>query len=119
MKNRHGFGKSVKLRKDFEFKKAREKGVSYRDGVFALTIACNDAGHHRLGLSVGSSKVPLSSRRNRIKRLVREVFRINRTALKGGPYDMVVSVRQRPDRNVAYSTVEKNLLTLLKKAKAL
>ena len=119
MRKFHGLSKPERLNKSFEFKKARDKGTVYRNGVFLLTIAPNDAGCHRLGMSVGSAKIRLASTRNRIKRLIREIFRLNKHAFKDGPFDIVISIRRQPSYKLDYTPVEKNLLALLKKAKVL
>jgi ribonuclease P protein component len=107
------------LKKNFEFKRARDKGASYKEGIFVLTVYKNDIGRHRLGLSVGSSKIALASGRNRLKRMIKEVIRTNRPGLKNGTYDIVVSVRRSPGRRIDYPMVEKTLLGLLKRARAL
>ncbi len=119
MKKCHGFSKVERLRKNFEFKRVRNKGTSCRDGVFILSMFKNDIGHHRLGVSIGSSTLRLASDRNRLKRLIREAFRLNKSKLKAGYYDIIVSMKRRLDGKVNYSAIEKRLLTLLRKAKVL
>jgi len=64
-----------------------------RRGVGPLVFYArpNALGHHRLGLTV-PRRVGTAVRRNRIKRLLREAFRLQQHDLPGS-YDLVVVVR--------------------------
>ena len=116
MKKRYGLGRPERIRRNFEYKKARKKGTSYRDGVFVMTVLKNDRGCHRLGVSIGASKVPLAVDRNRIKRVIKEVFRRNKPRLKNGPYDIAVMCLKPLPYKRDYPAIEKRFLDLLKRA---
>lgn len=81
-----------------------------------MTRHRNEVGRHRLGVTIGKSKVSLASRRNKIRRLIREVFRINKSKLKNGPYDIVIALSKSPPDKVSYSVVDNNLQIMFKKA---
>lgn len=65
-------------------------------GPITLHLRPNGLGEHRLGLSIGR-RFGNAVRRNRFKRHMREVFRLNRSSLPipqaGGAYDIVVTSR--------------------------
>jgi ribonuclease P protein component len=65
----------------------------------------NELGHARLGISI-SRKVGTAPRRNRIKRLLREAFRLMQFDLPRG-YDLVVVVR--PHEPLALADYQKAL----------
>lgn len=119
MKKDHGFSKSERIKRNFEYKKVYKQGAYYKDDLFILSILKNNMTNHRLGLSISSSKVPLAPKRNRIKRIIREFFRLNKMKLKNGPYDIVISIITTPPYKINYSIFEKRLQALLKKADAL
>jgi ribonuclease P protein component len=58
---------------------------------FSINTAPNTLGHARLGLSIGSKAVGNSVARNRVKRVVRDSFRIAATKLPA--FDLVVGAR--------------------------
>jgi ribonuclease P protein component len=77
-----------RLRKRFEFGRARDQGRRVHTQSFVLLLRPNQLDRSRLGLTI-SHKVGNAVRRNRIKRLLREVFRQHR-ALFPAAADIVV-----------------------------
>lgn len=77
-----------RLRKRFEFGRARDQGRRVHTQSFVLLLRPNQLDRSRLGLTV-SHKVGNAVHRNRIKRLLREVFRQHR-ALFPAASDVVV-----------------------------
>ncbi|MDY0389579.1 MAG: ribonuclease P protein component [Desulfobulbus oligotrophicus] len=84
------------LRVTGEFQAVYKAGARYRGNGLTLIILANDLEYSRLGISV-SRKVGNAVRRNRIKRLIRETFRLNRELFPHGA-DVVWAIR--PDFNI-------------------
>jgi ribonuclease P protein component len=61
------------------------------DGCFSINVAPNELGFARLGLSIGAKAVGDSVVRNRVKRQVRESFRVEASQLPA--LDLVVGAR--------------------------
>lgn len=81
-----------------EFSQVFQLGRSAADAHFVVYTRDNGRRWSRLGLSVGR-RVGCAVRRNRIKRLLRETFRLSRDRIAPG-LDILVVVRgrDRPDR---------------------
>lgn len=87
--------KAQRLTEDRQYAEVYDTRVRKVRGAFSMSSRPNSTGSHRLGLAV-PRKVGSAPRRNRIKRLIREAFRMTRHELAGAPevgYDMVVGVR--------------------------
>lgn len=87
----YAFPKSLHLRKPAEFAAVYDARVREARGPLLVYAKPNELGHARLGLST-SRKVGTAPRRNRIRRLLRETFRLMQHDFPRG-YDLVVVVR--------------------------
>jgi ribonuclease P protein component len=101
--------KSRHLRLPAEFKAVYEGRVRESRGPLTLYAMPNGLGYPRLGMSV-SRKVGTAVRRNRIRRLLRESFRLLQHDLPTG-YDVVVVVR--PHEPLMLADYQKLLMALL------
>lgn len=74
-----------------EFVNLNRSGKRHHTGHFVVISAENGLGITRLGITV-SKRIGNSVERNRIKRLVREFFRLNRRSFPHG-LDIVITAR--------------------------
>ena len=68
--------------------------VHVRSGCFRLFAANNHSDGARLGLIIGKRRLKRAVDRNRVKRVVREAFRLNRSILPA--IDIVVQLAEKP-----------------------
>lgn len=90
-KRSYRFGRALKLGGSREFEAVYAPRIKKSQGPLTLFGIPNDLGHLRLGLSV-PRRVGNAVMRNRIKRLLREAFRLCQHDWPRG-YDVVVVVR--------------------------
>lgn len=86
------FPRSYRLTARRQFLAVYDMGQRVTSRSFLLFGLPNDVGHSRLGITV-TKKIGGAVRRNRIKRLLREVFRRNRQRLSP-EIDVVVNARR-------------------------
>lgn len=99
------------LKKPSEFSKVYKRGKSFADKNLVIYILPNKLDYTRVGLSV-SKKVGNSVRRNRVKRLIRETFRLNYHENFG--YDIIFIARVRAN-TADFAAIEKSMKFLLNK----
>lgn len=109
------FPKKERLAKTASYRKVYRNGRSFSDGQFVLKVLPTALCSNRMGFSISSACIKSSSRRNRIRRLFREAFRKNKSALKEA-FDMVVVVKKEPAANISYNETKKAFLKLAGKA---
>ncbi len=95
----HRSGQSFRISSATEFAKVFARKARRDLGWIILHAATNELGRTRLGLSIGT-RVGKAVRRVRVKRMIREAFRLIRKDLPVG-MDFVVSARAHPDRPLA------------------
>lgn len=107
-KGRFRLTKQDRLRRSSDYRRVLVKGARYRTSHFAIRMMENPLGRQRLGLTA-SRKSGNACARNRIKRRLREYFRLNRDkmppdtdmvfiALKGAASLETADIRDELDR---------------------
>ncbi|MFA5133330.1 MAG: ribonuclease P protein component [Patescibacteria group bacterium] len=103
-----------RLKKTRDFDLIWKKGQFFGTKFITFKYMKNSLPHTRVGFVVGTKVSKLATRRNKLKRQMREIIRLNLDKIKPG-YD--ISITARPGATqMEYEEVEKNLLFALKKA---
>ena len=81
---RHTFREHERIKRRGDFERVTKEGKSVSDGLLRLRAAPNGLPHGRLGIIVSKRMSKLSPERNRMKRLIREAYRLNKHAFPPG-----------------------------------
>lgn len=89
------FTRESRLLTPSQFQSVFSNPSRFGSSHFTILITANNEQQNRLGLAIAKKRVKLAVQRNRVKRLVRESFRLNNHQL---PHiDMVVMVKSGID----------------------
>ncbi|MHB1484558.1 MAG: ribonuclease P protein component [Saccharofermentanales bacterium] len=107
---------SVPLKSNYEFSRIYKRGRYISGRHVVLHFMKHTKGLNRIGLTT-SKNIGGSVKRNRMRRLLRESYRLNECNVKKG-YDIILLGRGGfPD--LTYAQVSKEILFLMKKAEIL
>lgn len=109
----HSFKKINRLKSKKGFQLAFTKGRTFVDGLAVFYLLARDENEFKIGFAVGR-KIGCAAVRNRMKRLMREVYRKHQNELKKGCY-LIWMGRSRLAR-ADYKTYERVFLRLARRA---
>ena len=89
-----------------DFARVFEHGVRSRGAILTVVAARNGLEHTRLGLSVGRSIWPEAVRRNRVRRIFREAFRLSYPELPRGLDLVLIPAARRLDPELRATRAE-------------
>jgi ribonuclease P protein component len=101
------FPKSLRLRRRTEFLRVQSQGRRVHTPHFLLILLPRPDGGQKLGITV-TKKVGTAVQRNRVRRLVREVFRHHRGSFPEGCELVVIAKRGAPE--LGYADVRSEIL---------
>ena len=101
---------AVTVKENYEFRRIYRKGKSAVSPQLVIYCQRNRRGHSRLGVSV-STKLRCAVVRNRVRRRIREIYRLNKAKMLPG-YDLIVVARVRAVET-DYQKLDRTYLRLL------
>ncbi|MFP5212954.1 MAG: ribonuclease P protein component [Acidobacteriota bacterium] len=107
------FPPEARLHRSFEYEGVKKGGRRFRSAHFGLNTVANGLAHHRLGMVV-QKRFWGAVERNRIKRCLREWFRLGMHRIPLPARDVVVIARPGAEA-LSPADIERELLPLFQK----
>ncbi|MEW6073479.1 MAG: ribonuclease P protein component [Planctomycetota bacterium] len=111
---RLSFPRSRRIARKADFARIYREGSRARGRLLTVAVLPNGRPHSRLGLSVGKRCWRTAVRRNRVRRIFREAFRLSLPALPAG-ID-VIAIASTPAISPGLEETRQELLALVPKA---
>ena len=108
------FNNTDGIKKDSDFRRIYQKSKSFADRNLVIYYMNNNVGKSRIGISI-SKKVGKANVRNRIRRYIKESYRLNIDSKIKRGYDIVFIARVNSS-NSDYKAIEKSIKYITKKA---
>lgn len=106
--------KTLKLKKNYEFKRVLSKGNYYSGKFLDVFIRKNKSSINCIGIAIGV-KIAKAVKRNRIKRLISENYRLLEENLKTG-YDIVFLWKKKMDiKNATFYNIKNDMISVFKR----
>ncbi len=107
--------KTLKLKKNYEFKRVLTKGKYYSGKYLDVFVKeQNDKTMNYIGIAIGV-KIAKAVKRNRIKRLISENYRLMEQQLKTG-YNIVFLWKKKVDiNNATFSNIQGDMISIFER----
>ena len=106
-----------RLTKEKDFKKINRSKPAFFSSYFRLKYLANNSALNRFALVVSTKVSKKATKRNQLRRRLREIIRLNRAKIKSG-YDIIISASPKALAG-NYQELEQAVLSLLAKARLL
>ncbi len=103
--------KKYRIRKNVEFKQVYSGGKNYWNRNLTLYVKRNNLDGSRYGITI-TKKIGSAVVRNRIRRRIKEIYRLNFYRIKDG-YDLVF-IPKKNVQEISYKQLESALIHILK-----
>ena len=87
------FSNSARVKKPYEFQATRREGYKFSSPYFYCYVQAKQQPHPRIGITISKRQVRFAVNRNRLKRIIREWFRLNQEQLESGDWIFIVTQR--------------------------
>ena len=111
---RFSLSRSERITKTSDFKQALKNGLFYNGKALKLGISRNGCEVSRIGVSLRKHIFKLAVSRNRLRRRIKEIFRLNKEKIAKG-YD-IVAIPMAAAIDLKYEALAGEFLALVKKA---
>ena len=88
----YSFQRELRLLSANDYSRVFDKAFKVHNRAFTLLARENDLNYPRLGLVIAKKNLKFAHQRNRVKRVLRESFRLSRTNMAN--YDLVILTRR-------------------------
>ena len=108
------FNNTKGLKKDSDFRKVYKHGKSFANKYLVMYILDNKSDHSRIGISI-SKKVGNAVIRNKLRRRIKECYRLNGDENVKDGFDIIFIARVA-SKECEYKDIEKSIKYLMKKS---
>ena len=109
------FTKGARLLKPAEYSRVFKKAIRSSDRLLTILAASNDLGHPRIGLVISRKNAKRAVDRNRIKRVIRESFRLRQLELPAADFVIMAKpVTKFADNRELFMSLEHHWNRLIK-----